>query len=330
MTTYKDAGVDIDAANTGLKKVKKHAKKTFNKYTLSDIGSFGGCFSFPSKDYNNPVLVSSVDGVGTKLLLANLANKHDTIGQCLVNHCVNDILVIGAKPMFFLDYFAAGKLDNNILDNVIKGFSIACKENNCVLIGGETAEMPGFYDNKKYDVSGTIIGVVEKEKMLSNNKVSKGDILVGLPSNGLHTNGYSLARKVLLDKYKIGEYIEDLGCSIDEELLKIHKSYLPVLSGILEKPWLKALSHITGGGLIENTHRVLENGQDIEIDWNSWEWPSIFKLIQKEGNIKFNDMIRPFNLGIGIVLIINKDSLNKLENHLNKLNESYYLIGEVI
>ena len=330
MTTYKDAGVDIDAANTGLKKVKKHAKTTFNKYTLSDIGSFGGCFSFPSKDYSNPVLVSSVDGVGTKLLLANLANKHDTIGQCLVNHCVNDILVIGAKPMFFLDYFAAGKLDNNILDNVIKGFSIACKENNCVLIGGETAEMPGFYDNKKYDVSGTIIGVVEKEKMLSNNKVSKGDILVGLPSNGLHTNGYSLARKVLLDKYKIGEYIEDLGCSIDEELLKIHKSYLPVLSGILEKPWLKALSHITGGGLIENTHRVLEKGQDIEIDWNSWEWPSIFKLIQKEGNIKFNDMIRPFNLGIGIVLIINKDSLNKLENHLNKLNESYYLIGEVI
>ena len=330
MTTYKDAGVDIDAANTGLKKVKKHAKTTFNKYTLSDIGSFGGCFSFPSKDYDNPVLVSSVDGVGTKLLLANLANKHDTIGQCLVNHCVNDILVIGAKPMFFLDYFAAGKLDNNILDNVIKGFSIACKENNCVLIGGETAEMPGFYDNKKYDVSGTIIGVVEKEKMLSNNKVSKGDILVGLPSNGLHTNGYSLARKVLLDKYKIGEYIDDLGCSIDEELLKIHKSYLPVLSGILEKPWLKALSHITGGGLIENTHRVLEKGQDIEIDWNSWEWPSIFKLIQKEGNIKFNDMIRPFNLGIGIVLIINKDSLNKLENHLNKLNESYYLIGEVI
>ena len=189
MTTYKDAGVDIDAANTGLKKVKKHAKTTFNKHTLSDIGSFGGCFSFPKLDYKNPVLVSSVDGVGTKLLLANLADKHDTIGQCLVNHCVNDILVIGAKPMFFLDYFAAGKLDINILDNVIKGFSIACKENNCVLIGGETAEMPGFYDNKKYDVSGTIVGVVEKDTMLSTNKVSRGDILVGLPSNGLHTNG---------------------------------------------------------------------------------------------------------------------------------------------
>ena len=330
MTTYKDAGVDIDAANTGLKKVKKHAKTTFNKHTLSDIGSFGGCFSFPKQDYKNPVLVSSVDGVGTKLLLANLADKHDTIGQCLVNHCVNDILVIGAKPMFFLDYFAAGKLDINILDNVIKGFSIACKENNCVLIGGETAEMPGFYDNKKYDVSGTIVGVVEKDKMLSNNKVSRGDILVGLPSNGLHTNGYSLARKVLLDKYKIGEYVKDLGCSVDEELLKIHKSYLKVLNDILEEPWLKALSHITGGGLIENTHRVLEKDQDINIDWNSWEWPNIFKLIQNEGNIEFNDMIRPFNLGIGMVLIINKDSLDKLENHLNKLNEKYYLIGEVI
>lgn len=330
MTTYKDAGVDIDAANTGLKKVKKHAKTTFNKHTLSDIGSFGGCFSFPKQDYKNPVLVSSVDGVGTKLLLANLADKHDTIGQCLVNHCVNDILVIGAKPMFFLDYFAAGKLDINILDNVIKGFSIACKENNCVLIGGETAEMPGFYDNKKYDVSGTIVGVVEKDKMLSNNKVSRGDILVGLPSNGLHTNGYSLARKVLLDKYKIGKYVKDLGCSVDEELLKIHKSYLKVLNDILEEPWLKALSHITGGGLIENTHRVLEKDQDINIDWNSWEWPNIFKLIQNEGNIEFNDMIRPFNLGIGMVLIINKDSLDKLENHLNKLNEKYHLIGEVI
>ena len=330
MTTYKDAGVDIDAANIGLKKVKKHAKTTFNKYTLSDIGSFGGCFDFPKKNFDKPVLVSSVDGVGTKLLLAILADKHDTIGQCLVNHCVNDILVIGAKPMFFLDYFAAGKLDNKILDNVIKGFSIACKENNCVLIGGETAEMPGFYDNKKYDVSGTIVGVVEKDKMLSNNKVDKGDILIGLPSNGLHTNGYSLARKVLLDKYKIGKYVETLGCTIDEELLKIHKSYLPILSDILNKPWLKALSHITGGGLIENTHRVLEKGQDININWKSWEWPSIFKLIQEEGNIKFNDMVRPFNLGIGMVLIINKNKFYELEKHLNQLNEKYYYIGEVI
>ena len=330
MTTYKEAGVDIDAANEGMKRIKSYVTSTYNKYTLSDLGSFGGCFNLPIKDFNDPVLVSSVDGVGTKLLVASMSDKHDTVGQCLVNHCVNDILVIGAKPLFFLDYFAAGKLDNKILDNVIKGFSIACKENNCVLIGGETAEMPGFYDNKKYDVSGTIVGVVEKDKMLSNNKVDKGDILIGLPSNGLHTNGYSLARKVLLDKYKIGKYVETLGCTIDEELLKIHKSYLPILSDILNKPWLKALSHITGGGLIENTHRVLEKGQDININWKSWEWPSIFKLIQEEGNIKFNDMVRPFNLGIGMVLIINKNKLYELEKHLNQLNEKYYYIGEVI
>ena len=190
--------------------------------------------------------------------------------------------------------------------------------------------MPGFYDNKKYDISGTIVGVVEKEKMLSNKKVAKGDILIGLPSNGLHTNGYSLARKVLLDKYEIGEYIEELGCSVDQELLKIHKSYLHILSDVIDKPWLNALSHITGGGLIENTHRVLENNQDIKIDWSSWEWPSIFKLIQNEGNIKFDDMIRPFNLGIGMVLIINKNNLDDLEAHLDNLNEKYYHIGEVI
>ncbi|MAZ61288.1 MAG: phosphoribosylformylglycinamidine cyclo-ligase [Candidatus Marinimicrobia bacterium] len=330
MTTYKEAGVDIDAANNALEKVKKHAKTTFNKHTLSDIGSFGGCFNFPSKDFSNPVLVSSVDGVGTKLLIANLANRHDTIGQCLVNHCVNDILVIGAKPLFFLDYFAAGKLDNDILDNVIKGFSIACKQNKCVLIGGETAEMPGFYDNKKYDVSGTVIGVVERNNMLSNRKTKKGDVLIGLPSNGLHTNGYSLARKVLLDKYKVGVNIDSLGCSVDEELLKIHKSYLNVLSPILDKPWLKALSHITGGGLIENTHRVLEKNQDVKINWSSWEWPNIFKLIQEEGNIKFDDMVRPFNLGIGMVLIINKTNLEELESYLDESNQVYHQIGEVI
>lgn len=330
MTTYKDAGVDIDAANKGLKKVKKHAEKTFNKYTLSDIGSFGGCFNFPFKDYDNPVLVSSVDGVGTKLLLANLSNRHDTVGQCLVNHCVNDILVIGARPLFFLDYFAAGKLDNEILEDVVRGFSVACKQNECVLIGGETAEMPGFYDNKKYDISGTIVGVVDKSNMLSNRKTQKGDLLIGLPSNGLHTNGYSLARKVLLDKYKIGENIKALGCSIDDELLKIHKSYLNILSPVLYKPWLHGLSHITGGGIIENTHRIIEKNQDIKINWDSWERPEIFNLIQREGNIKFKDMIRPFNLGIGMVLVIDKDNVNEVESYFNKLEETFYYLGEVI
>ena len=330
MTTYKDAGVDIDAANEGLARIKKHVASTFNKYTLSDIGSFGGCFNLPISEYKNPVLVSSVDGVGTKLLIAALSNKHDSIGQCLVNHCVNDILVIGAKPLFFLDYFAAGKLNNDILEDVIKGFSKACRENACVLIGGETAEMPGFYDDNKYDVSGTIIGIAEREHMLPNRKTEEGNLLVGLYSSGLHTNGYSLARKVLLPKYNIGESIDRLGCSIDEALLKVHRSYLHIMKDILDKPWLRSLSHITGGGIVENTHRVLEEGQDINVDWNSWEWPEIFKMIQEDGNISTEDMIRPFNLGIGLILIIDKNHLSDLDTHLKNQNENYVILGSVI
>ena len=329
MTNYKDAGVDIDAANEGLSRIKKHVGSTFNKYTLSDIGSFGGCFNLPASDYKNPVLVSSADGVGTKLLIAALSGKHDTVGQCLVNHCVNDILVIGAKPLFFLDYFAAGKLDNDILENVIKGFAKACRENSCVLIGGETAEMPGFYDDNKYDVSGTIVGITEKDNMLPNRVTEEGNLLVGLYSNGLHTNGYSLARKVLLSKYKIGEHIDRLDSTIEDELLKVHRSYLHIMDGILNEPWLRSLSHITGGGIIENTHRVLNDNQDIDIDWDSWEWPTIFKMIQEDGNVKTEDMIRPFNLGIGLVLIIDKNHLSDLDAHLKNMNEEYVVIGKV-
>ena len=330
MTNYKEAGVNIELANEGLSRIKKHVNKTFNKYTLSDIGSFGGCFNLPIDKYKKPVLVSSVDGVGTKLLIASLANKHDTIGQCLVNHCVNDILVIGAKPLFFLDYFAAGKLNNDILENVIKGFSLACQQNGCVLIGGETAEMPGFYDDNKYDVSGTIVGIAERENMLPDRNTEPGNILVGLHSNGLHTNGYSLARKVLLSKYNIGELIPKLGCSIDEELLKVHRSYLPVLDAILNKPWLRSLSHITGGGIIENTHRVLNENQDIVIDWDSWDWPTIYKMMQEDGNIKTEDMIQPFNLGIGMILIIDKNHLSDLDRHLKSINEEYVVMGKVV
>ena len=330
MTNYKDAGVDIDAANEGLSRIKKHVSSTFNKYTLSDIGSFGGCFNLPLNKYQNPVLVSSVDGVGTKLLIASLANKHDTVGQCLVNHCVNDILVIGARPLFFLDYFATGKLNNDILENVIKGFAQASRENSCVLIGGETAEMPGFYDNDKYDVSGTVVGIAERDDMLPMRKTEEGNLLVGLFSNGLHTNGYSLARKVLLSKYKIGKHINRLGTTIEEELLKVHRSYLPVLDDVLDKPWLKSLSHITGGGIIENTHRVLEKGQDVKIDWDAWEWPEIFKMMQEDGNIATEDMIRPFNLGIGMILVIDGNYLEDLDKHLTLINEDYVVMGEVV
>ena len=329
MTTYKEAGVDIDAANKGLDRIKKHVKNTYNKFTLSDIGGFGGCFNFDFKKYKDPVLVSSVDGVGTKLLIASLANRHDTIGQCLVNHSVNDILAVGAKPLFFLDYFATGKLNNQILENVVKGFSVACKQNSCVLIGGETAEMPGFYDNNKYDVSGTIIGVVDKENMMPNRKVEKGDLLVGLRSTGLHTNGYSLARKVLLDHYKIGEYVPEIQSTIDDELLRIHKSYFPILNDILNEKWIKSISHITGGGIVENTMRVVDDGYDIHIDWSSWEMNEIFDLIMRKGNVPIEDMRRTFNLGIGLILIINKEYLNKLEKHLSVFDEESIVIGEV-
>ena len=330
MTTYKEAGVDIDAANEGLDRIKKHVKNTYNKYTISDIGSFGGCFQLPINNYTEPVLVSSVDGVGTKLLISSYADRYDTIGQCLVNHCVNDILVLGAKPLFFLDYFATGKLDNDILENVIKGFSIACKENSCVLIGGETAEMPGFYDEKKFDVSGTIVGIAEKSQLLSYRATNAGDILIGLKSNGLHTNGYSLARKVLYDNYKKGEYIKSLNNTVDDELLKIHRSYLPILSDILDKPWLKALSHITGGGIVENTERVINSDQSINIDWDSWSIPEIFKLIMSNGDVPFDDMARTFNLGIGMILIVDKNNISDIDKYLKSIQEPYTIIGKVI
>ena len=212
---------------------------------------------------------------------------------------------------------------------MIKGFSIACKENNCVLIGGETAEMPDFYGNDKYDLSGTIVGVVDKDQMLPNRKTEPGNILVGLYSNGLHTNGYSLARKVLLSKYSIGQHVDRLGCSINDELLKVHRSYLHIMTDILEKPWLKSLSHITGGGIIENTERVLDDDQSIDINWDAWEWPEIFKIIQEDGNIATEDMVRPFNLGIGLILIIDKNHLSDLDTHLKSKNEDYVVLGSV-
>ena len=329
MTTYKESGVDIEAGDAAIKKISKLVKKTFNKNTLIDIGGFGGCYSFSKDDFEDPVLVSSADGVGTKLNIAFMSNTHDTIGQCLVNHCTNDILAIGAKPLFFLDYFAAGRLDQDIFHLVVKGLTKACIENSCVLIGGETAEMPGFYKDDEYDLSGTIIGVVEKKHMMPSRTITKGDLLYALPSTGLHTNGYSLARNVLLKNYQLDDYIESLESTLGEGLLSIHKSYLACTKDILAEDWLVGISHITGGGIINNTNRILKENQAIHIDWESWEWPSIFKLIQKCGNIPTEDMIRPFNLGIGLILIIDKENLPDLDAHLNQCNEKYVVLGEV-
>ena len=329
MTTYKEAGVDIDAADKAVDNIKDLVKNTFNKNVLSNLGSFGACYKFPKNDYNNPILVSSADGVGTKLKVAFLSGNHKTIGQCLVNHCVNDILVMGAKPLFFLDYFATGKLDNSVFNDVVYGLSKACKENGTALIGGETAEMPGFYPDDEYDLCGTVVGVVDGDNLLSDRKTSKGDILIGLPSTGLHTNGYSLARKVLLEKFSISEHVQEIDSTISESLLSVHKSYLNVLSGALDQNWLLGLSHITGGGLEGNTYRILPDNQKLLIDWGVWEWPSIFKLIQKVGNVPTSDMKRSFNLGIGMVMVVKKDSLSNAENYLKEKKQDFYILGEI-
>jgi len=329
MTTYKEAGVDIEAGDQAVKKISKLVKNTFNKNTLIDIGGFGGCYLFPKNDFNDPVLVSSADGVGTKLNLAFMQNKHNTVGQCLVNHCTNDILAIGAQPLFFLDYFAAGKLDQSVLTSVVEGLTKACIENSCVLIGGETAEMPGFYKEDEYDISGTIIGVVEKEYMMPSKKVSKGDLLYALPSTGLHTNGYSLARSVLLKEFRIDDYVESLGRTLGEELLSIHKSYLPATKDILKKKWLVGISHITGGGIVSNTNRVLDEEQEVEIDWNSWEIPPVFNLIQDLGNVSDEEIRKSMNLGLGIIYIIKPDGAAAFEEHMNHIEEKFYNVGVV-
>tara|TARA_B100001029_G_C15053169_1_gene452315 strand:- start:1109 stop:2104 length:996 start_codon:yes stop_codon:yes gene_type:complete len=327
--TYKDAGVDIDAGNQAIKKIKSHVKSTYNQNVLTQIGAFGGAFSFEKDGYKQPVLVSSTDGVGTKLMVAIQHNKHNTIGQCLVNHCVNDILALGARPLFFLDYFAAGKLNNDVFESVVEGLAKANRENGCVLIGGETAEMPGMYSDYDYDLSGTIIGAVEKDSILSNRPAQKGDVLIGLPSNGLHTNGYSLVRKVFEKDYKFSDYMKSFGKSLGDELLKIHKSYLPIMDDVLDKEWLHGISHITGGGLVENTNRIIPDGCHIEIEWSSWERPELFKLIQKVGSVPEKDMRRTFNCGIGLVAIIAEDYVNDFISHLKGLNESWYKIGIV-
>lgn len=310
--TYKAAGVDIEAGDETVKRIKPLVKSTFNENVLSDIGLFGGFYSAKFEDFAEPVLVASTDGVGTKLKVAFAANRHDTVGQCLVNHCVDDILACGAKPLFFLDYFATGKLNPDVAEQVITGFVTACKENGAALIGGETAEMPSIYNEGEYDMSGTIVGVVDKSKIVNGKKIKAGDIMIGLESNGLHTNGYSLARKVLFDKYKIDQHIDELGCSIGEDLLRVHRSYLNIVHPLVEKGLLNGISHITGGGIVGNTSRVVNSPLEMEIFWNSWKRPPIFDLIKNSGNIDEEEMRHVFNLGIGMILIISEDNADSV------------------
>jgi len=326
---YEDAGVSINRGDETVEKIKNYAKSTFNKSVLTDIGLFGAFFKPDLSKFKEPVFVSSVDGVGTKLKIAIELNKHDTIGQDLVNHCVNDIAVCGSKPLFFLDYMAFGKLDPEIAAEIVKGFSIACKENSCALIGGETAEMPGVYRTGDYDLSGTIVGIVEKSKIIKGEKIIPGDVLIGIHSSGLHTNGYSLARKVLIEKYKLTDRVSSIKNTIGDELLSVHRSYLNLIRTIKNRVEVKGISHITGGGIIGNTKRILPKGLKLKIDWYKWEVPAIFKLIQEAGEINDDEMREVFNMGIGLIFVVSKNDVEATLNVAKELNENPIVIGVV-
>jgi phosphoribosylformylglycinamidine cyclo-ligase len=328
--TYAQSGVDIAEGDKLVRYIKHAVKSTYSKSVLSEVGLFGAFYDARFERFRSPVLVSSVDGVGTKLLIAQMMDKHDTIGQDLVNHCVNDILVCGAKPLFFMDYFATGKLKSEIATRVIGGFIKACNENKCALIGGETAEMPGVYDENVYDISGTIIGLVERTKMITGKGIKAGDTLLGIPSTGLHTNGYSLARKVLLSEYMLNDYIDEIEGTLGDVLLSVHRSYLKIVSSVLKKFDVKGLSHITGGGIVGNTMRVIPKGLSLRIDWNAWERPAIFEFIQRVGKVPVEDMRRTFNLGIGLVMIVSKRESDVISDFIRKKGERCSIVGEVI
>lgn len=303
--SYADAGVSIDNANKAVKKIREYARATFNERTLSEIGSFGGMFSGAFPDMAEPILVASADGVGTKLKIAFETGIHNTVGADLVNHCVNDILVQGARPLFFLDYFATGILEPDITASVVEGMARACKENGCVLLGGETAEMPDFYPPGEYDLAGFIVGVVDKAKVIDGKSIEPGDVVLGIPSNGLQTNGYSLARKLFFEVggYKADSYVDELGTTVGEALLATHQSFLPQIGPLLDSGMIKGLAHITGGGFLDNIPRILPEGVSVEINRGSWSEPPIFGLMQRLGNVAESEMFRTFNMGIGMIII---------------------------
>jgi phosphoribosylformylglycinamidine cyclo-ligase len=330
---YKDAGVDIDAANRTTEQIKKLARSTFNENVFSEIGGFGGMFNGVFPDTREPVLVSSCDGVGTKLKVAFATGVHNTVSNDLVAHCVNDILVQGARPLFFLDYIATAKLDPDVVSQIVDGLATGCRESNCALLGGETAEMPGLYADGEYDLAGFIVGVVDRHRIINGARITEGDVVVGLPSAGLHTNGYSLARKLFFDVagYKLDQNVPELGCTAAEELLKPHKSYLPALERLIEHEGvIKGLAHITGGGLVENIPRILPANVDVALKEGSWPVLPVFDLLRNIGSVPREDMLRAFNLGIGMVVIAGPKSLQFLEDQFNCARQEFYVIGEVV
>ncbi len=327
---YKDAGVNIDEADRAVVHIREYARKTFTKGVLTDIGSFGAGYRITG--WKQPVLISSADGVGTKLKVAFLTGRHNTVGEDLVNHCVNDIAVQGAQPLFFLDYFAVGALNAGVAAQVVSGLSRGCQSNGCALIGGETAEMPGFYTAGEYDLAGFIVGAVERSRLVTGKAVRAGDALIGLPSTGLHTNGYSLARKLFFDVagYKVDTFVPELGCTAGEELLKVHRSYLRPLQALFSKGLLKAAAHITGGGITGNTPRVIPKGLAAEVDTNAWRIPAVFELMRKLGKVPDSDYRRTFNLGIGMILVVSSRKAKQVKQILDKLGETHIDIGRIV
>jgi len=324
---YRRAGVDIDAGNDAVRRIKALARGTYTSGVLSGVGSFGGLFALDSS-IESPVLVASADGVGTKLKVAFLAGVHRTIGVDLVNHCVNDILVQGARPLFFLDYLATGRLAPDVAEEIVQGVSDACQANGCALLGGETAEMPGFYAPGEYDVAGFIVGVVPRAGIIDGRHIVPGDTLIALPSTGLHTNGYSLARRIAFEelKLRVDSYVEELGETVGQALLRTHRSYLKDVGPLLESGWIKGMAHITGGGLTENVPRTLPEGCRPSFDRGSWTIPALFRWLQRAGQLDDAEMFRAFNMGVGLVLVCAPDHADRL---VASLGAGAWRLGQV-
>ncbi|MGA7617012.1 MAG: phosphoribosylformylglycinamidine cyclo-ligase [Thermoanaerobaculia bacterium] len=331
-TSYREAGVDIDAQDEALREVRRVIRDTYKENVLSELGSFGGLYRADFGTAEKPILVSSTDGVGTKLAVAHAMNVHDTVGYDLVCHCVNDILVQGAKPLFFLDYFATGRLRPAVMVDVVRGMARACRENGAALIGGETAEMPGFYPEGTYDIAGFIVGVVDEKNLIDGKKVRQGDVILGLPSAGLHTNGYSLARQILIDRlgHDYQTIVPEIGGKVGEVLLAPHLSYLSPLLPLVEEQTIHALAHITGGGLTDNVPRVLPDDCNARIKAGSWDVPPLFRYLFEKGNVEIEEMFRVFNMGIGMVMILDPEKVSGVIRRLDSLRQKYYFIGNVV
>ncbi len=330
--SYRDAGVDIDRQDEALRRIRRLVASTRTAGVLADLGSFGGVFALEPGRFREPVLVGSCDGIGTKLRVAIESGVHDTVGRDLVNHCVNDVLVQGARPLFFMDYMASGRLDPAVMEAVVSGIARGCRESGCALLGGETAEMPGFYAAEEYDVAGFLLGIVERERLLDGRRIAVGDRLVGLASAGLHTNGYSLARKILFEvaRHRLDDRVEDLGGSVRDALLAEHRCYLAPLELPLDRGWIHGMAHVTGGGIPDNLPRILPDGTAAEVERGAWPVPPIFDYLRRRGNVPETEMDRTFNMGIGMVLVVGPGDVAALAGHLDAAGERYHHIGRIV